>query len=156
MSHATVDRREFLKTGAAAGATLLIGLYLPAFDPRPRPRPAPAHPPEPFKPNAWIEIAPDGAVTIWTGRSEMGQGVRTAMPMIVAEELEADWTRVRVAQADADPAYGDQFTVGSRSIRSGFEPLRKAGAAAREMLIGAAALTWNVPRDTCQIGRAHV
>src|SRR5438067_9296896 len=148
MSHATVDRREFLKTGAAAGATLLIGLYLPAFDPRPRP--APAHAPEPFKPNAWIEIGPDGAVTIWTGRSEMGQGVRTAMPMIVAEELEADWTRVRVAQADADPAYGAQFTVGSRSVRSGFEPLRKAGAAAREMLIGAAALTWNVPRDACR------
>ena len=150
MSYATVDRREFLTTGAAAGATLLIGLYLPAFDPRPRPRPAPAHPPEPFKPNAWIEIGPDGAVTIWTGRSEMGQGVRTAMPMIVAEELEADWTRVRVAQADADPAYGDQFTVGSRSVRSGFEPLRKAGAAAREMLIGAAALSWNVPREACR------
>src|SRR5437763_7002861 len=148
MSHATVDRREFLKTGAAAGATLLIGLYLPAFDPRPRP--APAHAPEPFKPNAWIEIGPDGAVTIWTGRSEMGQGVRTAMPMIVAEELEPEWTRVRVAQADADPAYGDQFTVGSRSVRSGFEPLRKAGAAAREMLIGAAALTWNVPREACR------
>src|SRR5947207_13353530 len=150
MSHATVDRREFLKTGAAAGATLLIGLYLPAFDPRPRPRPAPAHPPEPFKPNAWIEIGPDGAVTIWTGRSEMGQGVRTATHMILAEELEADWTRVRVAQADADPAYGDQFTVGSRSVRSGFEPLRKAGAAAREMLIGAAALSWNVPREACR------
>jgi len=146
MSHGTVDRREFLKTGGAAGATLLIGLYLPAFDPRP----APAHAPEPFKPNAWIEIGHDGAVTIWTGRSEMGQGVRTAMPMIVAEELEADWTRVRVGQADADPAYGDQFTVGSRSVRSGFEPLRKAGAAAREMLIGAAALTWNVPREACR------
>src|SRR2546421_10997150 len=72
------------------------------------------------------------------------------MPMIVAEELEADWTRVRVAQADAAPAYGDQFTVGSRSVRSGFEPLRKAGAAAREMLIAAAALSWNVPRDACR------
>jgi len=147
MNHATVDRREFLKTGAAAGATLVLGLYLPAFDPRGAHA---ATAPEPFKPNAWIEIGPDGAVTIWTGRSEMGQGVRTAMPMIVAEELEADWTRVRVAQADADPAYGDQFTVGSRSVRSGFEPLRKAGAAAREMLIGAAALTWNVPRDACR------
>src|SRR5436309_497762 len=143
MSHGTVDRREFLKTGAAAGATLLIGLYLPAFDPRP----APAHAPEPFKPNAWIEIGHDGTVTIWTGRSEMGQGVRTAMPMIVAEELEADWTRLRVAQADADPAYGDQFTVGSRSVRSGFEPLRKAGAAAPEFLTGAAAFTGNVPRE---------
>src|SRR6059058_4585153 len=153
MSHATVNRREFLTTGAAAGASLVIGLCLPAFDPRsPLARAAPG----PFKPNAWIEIAPDGAVTIWTGRSEMGQGVRTAMPMIVAEELEADWTRVRVAQADADPAYGDQFTVGSRSVRTGFEPLRKAGAAAREMLIAAAALTWNVPRDACRARNSTV
>ncbi|OLC76136.1 MAG: hypothetical protein AUH78_07450 [Gemmatimonadetes bacterium 13_1_40CM_4_69_8] len=147
MSHATVNRREFLKTGAAAGASLVIGLYLPTFDPSASHAAAAR---EPFKPNAWIEIRPDSSVIIWTGRSEMGQGVRTAMPMIVAEELEADWTRVRVAQADADPAYGDQFTVGSRSVRSGFEPLRKAGAAAREMLIGAAALTWNVPREACR------
>src|SRR5437762_14269033 len=102
MSHATVDRREFLKTGAAAGATLLIGLYLPAFDPRPRPRPAPAHPPEPFKPNAWVEIGPDGAGTLWTGRSGTGQGGGTAMPTAVAGALQADWTRVRAAQADGD------------------------------------------------------
>jgi len=141
MSRATINRREFLETGVAAGASLLIGFHLPAFD-----RGAA----KPFKPNAWIEIGPDGVVTIWTGRSEMGQGVKTAMPMIVAEELEADWTRVQVAQADADPAYGDQFTVGSRSVRSGFEPLRQAGAAAREMLVGAAALTWKVPREACR------
>ena len=141
MSRTTINRREFLETGVAAGASLLIGFHLPAFD-----RGAA----KPFKPNAWIEIRPDGVVTIWTGRSEMGQGVKTAMPMIVAEELEADWTRVQVAQADADPAYGDQFTVGSRSVRSGFEPLRQAGAAAREMLIGAAALTWKVPREACR------
>jgi isoquinoline 1-oxidoreductase beta subunit len=147
MTDRTVNRREFLRTGAAAGAVLVIGLYLPAFERRSRDAPPSL---APFKPNAWIEIRPDGAVTIWTGRSEMGQGVRTAMPMIVAEELEADWTRVRVAQADADPAYGDQFTVGSRSVRSGFDPLRKAGAAAREMLIGAAALTWKVPRAACR------
>ena len=141
MSRPTINRREFLETGVAAGASLLIGFHLPAFD-----RGAA----KPFKPNAWIEIRPDGVVTIWTGRSEMGQGVKTAMPMIVAEELEADWTRVQVAQADADPAYGDQFTVGSRSVRSGFEPLRQAGAAAREMLVGAAALTWKVPREACR------
>src|SRR5207247_10135009 len=85
MSHAIVNRRDFLKTGAAAGATLVIGLYLPAFDPRGSHAPVAR---EPFKPNAWIEIRPDGAVTIWTGRSEMGQGVRTAMPMIVAERSE--------------------------------------------------------------------
>src|SRR3989441_9620882 len=147
MSHASLNRREFLKTGGAAAATLVIGLYLPAFELEPAHA---AAAPQPFRPNAWIEILPDSSVIIWTGRSEMGQGVRTAMPMIVAEELEADWTQVRVAQADADPAYGDQFTVGSRSVRSGFEPLRKAGAAAREMLIAAAALSWNVPRDACR------
>src|SRR5436305_3208385 len=121
MSRPTINRREFLETGVAAGASLLIGFHLPAFD-----RGAA----KPFKPNAWIEIRPDGVVTIWTGRSEMGQGVKTAMPMIVAEELEADWTRVQVTQADADPAYGDQFTVGSRSVRSGFEPLRHPDTAA--------------------------
>src|ERR1051325_10862289 len=147
MTHPTINRREFLEAGAAAGASLLIGFHLPAFA-----RGAT----QSFKPNAWIEIKPDGAVTIWTGRSEMGQGVKTAMPMIVAEELEADWTRVRVAQADADPAYGDQFTVGSRSVRSGFEPLRQAGAAAREMLIGAAALTWKVPREGCRARNSSV
>ncbi len=147
MARATVSRRDFLKTGAAAGTTLVIGFYLPALDRRGRAVPtAPAA----FKPNAWIEIQPDGAVSIWTGRSEMGQGVRTAMPMIVAEELEADWRRVRVVQADADPAYGNQVTVGSRSVQSGWEPLRQAGAAAREMLISAAALTWNVPREQCR------
>src|SRR2546426_12408352 len=147
MSHATVNRREFLKTGAAAGASLVIGLYLPTFGPSASHAAAAR---EPFKPNAWIEILPDSSVIIWTGRSEMGQGVRTAMPMIVAEELEADWTRVRVAQADADPAYGDQFTVGSRSVRSGFEPLRKAGPAPREVPITAAAPSPDVPRGACR------
>ena len=146
MARATVTRRDFLKTGAAAGTTLVIGFYLPVLDRRTRTGPVPA----PFKPNAWIEIQPDGVVSIWTGRSEMGQGVMTAMPMIVAEELEADWQRVRVVQADADPAYGNQTTVGSRSVQTGWEPLRRAGAAAREMLIGAAALTWNVPREQCR------
>lgn len=153
MSRATLKRREFLETGVAAGASLLIGFHVPGLDRSPVPRPPS---PQSFKPNAWIEIRPDGAVTIWTGRSEMGQGVKTAMPMIIAEELEADWTRVQVLQADADPAYGDQFTVGSRSVRSGFEPLRRAGAAARELLIGAAALTWNVPREACRARNSMV
>jgi isoquinoline 1-oxidoreductase beta subunit len=147
MTHANLGRREFLKAGAVAGASLVIGFHFPARTTSHPPSPSPT---VPFKPNAWLEIAPDGSVTIWTGRSEMGQGVRTAMPMIVAEELEADWRRVRVMQADADPAYGDQATVGSRSTRSGWEPLRKAGAAAREMLISAAALTWSVPREQCR------
>src|SRR5690242_1935461 len=148
MPSARVTRREFLETGAAAGASLVIGFRLPALERGGHSAPGATS----FQPNAWLEIRPNGAVIIWTGRSEMGQGVKTAMPMIVADELEADWSRVTVAQADADPAYGDQFTVGSRSVRSGFEPLRQAGAAAREMLVGAAALTWNAPRESC---RAH-
>ncbi len=147
MTHANLGRREFLKTGAVAGASLVIGFHFPALTVAHPPSPSPT---VPFKPNAWLEISPDGSVTIWTGRSEMGQGVRTTMPMIVAEALEADWRRVRVMQADADPAYGDQATVGSRSTRSGWEPLRKAGAAAREMLLSAAALTWSVPRELCR------
>ncbi|HXV87201.1 MAG TPA: xanthine dehydrogenase family protein molybdopterin-binding subunit [Gemmatimonadales bacterium] len=144
----TFTRRDFVRTGAAAGASLVIGFHLPAF--QRDAAPDATVPASPFKPNAWIEIQPDGLVRIWTGRSEMGQGVKTSMPLIVAEELEADWERVEVVQGDADPAYGNQMTVGSRSVQSGFDPLRKAGAAAREMLISAAALTWNVPREECR------
>jgi len=148
MAHATQTRREFLQTSTTIGASLVIGFYLPPATGR---RPAGS-----FKPNAWLEVQPDGTVTIWTGRSEMGQGVRTAMPMIVAEELEADWQAVRVVQADANPAYGDQMTVGSRSVQSGWEPLRRAGATAREMLISAAAATWGVPRTECRAEKGIV
>src|SRR5207245_9762298 len=119
MNRGTINRREFLETGVAAGASLLIGFHLPAFD-----RGAT----QSFKPNAWIEIRPDGVVTIWTGRSAVGQGVKPAMPMIVAEEREADWTRVQGAQADADPAYGDELTVGRGSAPSRSEPLPRPGA----------------------------
>ena len=143
MPRTTQTRRKFLQTGATLSASLLIGFHLPALGAT-------------FKPNAWLEVRPDGSVSIWTGRSEMGQGVKTAMPMIVAEELDVDWQSVRVIQADANPAYGNQMTVGSRSVQSGWEPLRKAGAAAREMLISAAALTWNVPRDGCRAERGVV
>ncbi len=146
----TLSRREFLRTGAAVGTTLVIGFYLPSL------AIARSAAPDTFKPNAWLEVHADGTVSIWTGRSEMGQGVRTAMPMIVAEELEADWHTVRVIQADANPAYGDQMTVGSRSVQSGWEPLRRAGAAARDMLVSAAALTWSVPREECRAVRGTV
>lgn len=147
MPRATQTRREFLQTSATIGTSLVIGFYLPA-----RGRRGAA----PFKPNVWLEVQPDGTVNIWTGRSEMGQGVRTAMPMIVAEELEADWQSVRVIQADADRAYGDQMTVGSRSVQSGWDPLRHAGAAAREMLVSAAALTWGVPPTDCRAEKGAV
>jgi isoquinoline 1-oxidoreductase beta subunit len=151
MTRTNRTRREFLQTSATLGASLVIGFYLPASARRPSPITAVT-----FKPNAWLEVHPDGTVNIWTGRSEMGQGVKTAMPMIVAEELDVDWQTVRVVQADANPAYGDQMTVGSRSVQNGWEPLRKAGAAAREMLISAAAFTWGVPPETCRAERGVV
>ena len=147
MARVTQTRREFLQTSAAIGTSLVIGFHLPAAGRRRAGS---------FKPNAWLEVQPDGAVNIWTGRSEMGQGVRTGMPMIVAEELEADWQAVHVIQADANPAYGDQMTVGSRSVQTGWDPLRHAGAAAREMLISAAALTWGVPPTECRAEKGVV
>ena len=97
-------------------------------------------------PLAFVAIADDGTVTIVCHRSEMGQGVRTGMPMIVAEELEADWKRVKVAQAPGDEEkYGNQDTDGSRSTRHFFDPMRRCGAAARAMLEAAAAAQWQVP-----------
>src|SRR5437867_5760424 len=96
-------------------------------------------------PLAFVAIGEDGTVTIVCHRSEMGQGVRTGMPMIVADELEADWKRVRVAQAPGDPnRFGNQDPDGSRSTRHFFEPMRRCGAAARAMLETAAATRWNV------------
>jgi isoquinoline 1-oxidoreductase beta subunit len=101
-------------------------------------------------------VAPGGDVKIWCGKSEMGQGVRTALPMIVAEELCCDWRHVMVVEADLDPKYGDQLTGGSLSVRTSYENLRKAGAAAREMLISAAAIEWNVPHAQCRAENGSV
>src|ERR1700760_1466173 len=99
-----------------------------------------------YDPLAFIAIGTDGIVTILVHRSEMGQGVRTGMPLIVADELEADWSKVRVSQAPADEEkYGNQDTDGSRSTRHFIDPMRRCGAAARAMLEKAAADTWKVP-----------
>ncbi len=141
MSNFTLDRRDFVKLGAIAGAGLVIGIRLPVANARSRRAAAP------LAPNAFLRVDTDGAVTIWLGRSDMGQGVRTSLPMIVAEELDADWKRVTVQQADAHPtAFGRMMTVGSSSVRNGaWMPLRNAGAAAREMLVAAAATKLGVP-----------
>ncbi len=135
-----VSRRNFLAALGAAGGGLVLGVgcggagswSLWGSD-------------EPFQPNAFISIDPTGLVTIIVARSEMGQGVRTAMPMIVADELEADWERVTIVQGTGDPKYGDQNTDGSTSGRNFFMPLRETGAAARMMLESAAAGEWGVP-----------
>jgi isoquinoline 1-oxidoreductase subunit beta len=142
-----LSRREFVTAGVAAGAGLVVGFYLP--------HKSGSHQ-ESFSPNAYLRITPDNNVTIVVARSEMGQGVRTALPMILAEELEADWQQIAIEQAGASTLFGDQTTGGSASIRTTWDPMRKAGAAAREMLISAAALTWNVPRSSCTAETGHI
>jgi isoquinoline 1-oxidoreductase subunit beta len=134
-----LSRREFVITGIAAGTGLVIGFYLPHREESGRE----------FSPNAYLRISPENKITIVCARSEMGQGVRTALPMILAEELEADWNHIEIEQAGASTLYGDQTTGGSASVRTTWDPMRKAGAQAREMLISAAALTWGVPRSSC-------
>ena len=142
-----LSRRDFLTVGAAAGAGLVIGFYLPHGSSGAK---------NTFAPNAYLKIAPDGKITIVVARSEMGQGVRTSLPMILAEELEADWKQIGIEQAGASTLYGDQTTGGSASVRTTWDPMRKAGAAAREMLISAAALQWGAPRASCKAQNSAV
>jgi len=141
-----LSRREFIAAGAAAGAGLVIGFYLPHKGPGRE---------ETFAPNAYLKIAPDGKIMVMLTRSEMGQGVSTSLPMILAEELEADWKQIVVEQAGASTLYGDQST-GSASVKSMWDPLRKAGASAREMLISAAAVEWGLPRSACKAEKSTV
>jgi CO/xanthine dehydrogenase Mo-binding subunit len=142
-----LSRREFVAAGVAAGAGLVIGFYLPHKASSEK---------ESFSPSAYLRITPDNKITIVVARSEMGQGVRTALPMILAEELEADWKQITIEQAGASTLFGDQTTGGSASIRTTWDPMRKAGAAAREMLISAAALTWNVSRSSCAAEKSRI
>ncbi len=145
MSSQSMTRREFIQVATAAGGGFLLALQLPFRDTL-----LAADAPAGFVPNFWLRIDPDGVVTVTVHRSELGQGARTALPMIVAEELEADWSKIRIEQAVADPKYGSMTTGGSSSVRTSWEKLRKAGATAREMLIEAAAQTWNVDRTACR------
>jgi isoquinoline 1-oxidoreductase subunit beta len=140
-----VSRRTFLRTGAAGGAALLIGFRLPA-ESLAQEGAEKKTAPNPF--NAWVRIDSDGTVTLRVAKSEMGQGVLTSLPMILADELGVEWSRVRVEQAPTDPAVYDLGTGGSASIRTSWLPLRRAGAAAREMLVEAAAAGWGVEART--------
>ena len=149
----TPTRRSFLKNSATAGGALVLGFYLPRSGGLAASALASQ---AAFAPNAWLEISTSGAITIWCGHSEMGQGVQTSLPMLVAEELSCDWHRVKVIQADLDPQYGNQITGGSGSVRSSFDTLRKAGAAAREMLVAAAASAWAVPSNECRAENGFV
>jgi isoquinoline 1-oxidoreductase subunit beta len=146
MSTLTLDRREFLKAGAVAGAGLLVGFHLTAGA-EDLAETQEKKTPNPF--DAWVHISPDNRVTLILEKSEMGQGIMTALPMILAEELCVDWKTVAVEQAPTNPEVYSHGTGGSGSVASCWLPMRRAGAAAREMLVAAAAARWNVNPNTC-------
>jgi isoquinoline 1-oxidoreductase beta subunit len=141
-----MNRRLFLvATGAAAGS-LVLGVA-----------PARTHGKvEPLTPGPFVRIDPDGRVTVTCARAEMGQGARTAIAMLAAEELDADWSRVQVVQGDLDEKYGEQFAGGSAVVRTSWGPVRQAGAAARAMLVEAAARQWRVPVGECRTESGRV
>lgn len=150
----SVGRRGFLKGMLGAGAFVLSIRLMPeqAFAASAAASDAPVTPHlnGPFSPGVYLAIDTDGATYIIAHRSEMGCGSRTALPRIVADELDADWARVKIVQAVGDEKYGDQDTDGSHSVRSFFDTLRLAGATARLMLVRAAAQQWNVPEVECK------
>lgn len=133
------SRRDFIKVTALGGSALLLGVgYAQRIAPGGSGRPAV------FRPNAWVRIDRNGGVTLTVGRSEMGQGVRTSLPMILADELDADWSRVTIVQASTGPDFKNLNTGGSWSVGGSWKLLRTMGAAAREMLVAAAAAKWAV------------
>ena len=138
------SRRGFLQAALVSGAFVLTARFIP--EPLWAAEGAAA---AAFEPSLWMSIAPDGAVTIVAHRSEMGCGSRTALPLVVADELDADWSKVKLEQAIGDPKYGEQDTDGSHSVRSNFDLMRQVGATGRAMLISAAAAKWGVPAKDC-------
>jgi len=141
----STSRRSFLKTTGIATGGLVIGITIPTQTMAHGKKKEQAA----FNPNAFLHIQENGDTLIYCGRCEMGQGISTALPAAVADELEADWSRVTVKQADGDEKYGPQGTGGSASIRVMFIPMREAGAAAKYMLIAAAAKVWKIPTEQC-------
>ncbi|HEX3866697.1 MAG TPA: molybdopterin cofactor-binding domain-containing protein [Gemmatimonadaceae bacterium] len=154
-SPSVLDRRGFIKVSALAGGGLLVGTYLRFGTASAFAETAPAAAPD-FAPNAFISIASSGAVTIIAPNSEMGQGIKTSLPMIVAEELDVAWSQVTIVQGDLNPAYGRQMSVGSGSTVGNVGALRRAGATARAMLIAAGAATWGVPASECTTNKSFV
>lgn len=158
MTRRAISRRVFLKTSALSAGGLLISLHLPGFAPLALATVAAAGV---FRPNAFIRLASDGTVTLFVGQAEMGQGVLTSLPMIIADEMDADLDRVTVEMVGADDAFanpllGSQATGGSTSIRALFQPLRRAGAEARHQLVEAAAAQLGVARSELRTEKGYV
>ena len=140
-----IKRREFIKVVGLSGGGLFLASYVPLQNVLAKS----GDDPKIFTPSVFLKIDSNGVVTIIVHRSEMGQGVKTALPMLIAEELEVDWDKIVIEQADADRKYGGQTTGGSTSIRNNWDPLRIAGATARVMLITAAATRWKTSIENC-------
>ncbi|MGZ7029957.1 MAG: molybdopterin cofactor-binding domain-containing protein, partial [Terriglobales bacterium] len=148
-----INRRSFLQLTALAGGGLALSLYRSPLNAADAQEPQPA-----LTPQAFIHIGPDGVVTIMARASESGQGMRNMLPMLIAEELDVDWKDVRVQQAELnEKIYGAQFSGGSANTPEGWEPMRRVGAAGRQLLITSGAQTWSVPEAECttQSGRVH-
>jgi isoquinoline 1-oxidoreductase beta subunit len=156
-SGAGMSRRSFLKAAGIAGSGLVLGFFVPGTNRFARAQEAK----QVYAPNAFLRIAPDNTVTIAVNRLEFGQGVHTSLPMLIAEELDADWSQVRGELAPAgdaykDPLFGMQMTGGSGSVAHSFMQYREIGARARAMLIAAAAQKWNVPSEQCRTSKGTV
>jgi isoquinoline 1-oxidoreductase beta subunit len=154
-------RREFLRTSAAAGGGLLVAIQLPGCSDTPSGAARLPNPSSPVQANAWLRIDPDGSIAFLADRSEMGQGVYTSLPTLLAEELDVAVGSIRVEAAPAGNAYintalGVQVTGGSTSVREAYEKLRRAGAEARARLVAAAAAQWNVDAATLRTDNGTV
>jgi isoquinoline 1-oxidoreductase subunit beta len=148
------SRRDFLKAAVAAGGGMLLALRLPALAEAAATGETQG---APTALTAFVSIAPDNVVTIMAKNPEIGQGVKTMLPMLIAEELDVDWSQVRIEQADLNPTlYGNQHAGGSTATPQNWNPLRKAGAAARQMLVEAAAKRWNVTASECETASGQV
>src|SRR3954453_15354663 len=153
----TISRRKFMVRSAAGGAGLLLGVRFPGtlLHAQESDKAKKKAPPNPF--DAYIHVKPDGKISLIVAKSEMGQGIKTGLAMILAEEAEVDFASVTVEQAETRPdIYAHMGTGGSGSTMENFTPLRRAGATVRELMITGAAKNWGVPKEECEAKKGTV